>query len=585
MSIDLIKTEGVFTTGSRNVEITGVTPAAIGDATIVHVDGFYLPVQAVDWIGTNLRLLDNWAGAGGTYDVLIYNTNEGLANLVRRLRESINDVSTLNLAFKELLTSTDPTITIELDNGDIVEVVPWGYIRDTAQAELDQFLLDNQNAITRTEVEKELKRNASLYADFTQDEAVVSAGLSKVASGVADAITMTNPDGITGIGADGRIYYSGVGNVPIVYNGEGVCQGLQTAPTSTNLLRWSEDFTQSDWSGGVLTAVLISDSSAPLGFYYGLTESTAASSQTITQRYTANDSGVFSAKVCIDAEGRTKSRLNLRASTGESARVNIDFTDGSLASNAYSGATLIDTSVVRLSGGFYEVTLVAGFSSFSHIDTQIQALEASSGIGAGGSYTGDGRVALKVCYADLFKGYPVPHIKTEGSQVTRGQVGANSGALGSALNDNQGTLYWEGVIQDSTDVRGIACLGAVGSEVNNCISLLQRTQSSSVQLIIRSDGAVTQQTFGSSVINSFNKIAVTYDFGNSVAYASINGSDAVQITINSKPSGFTGDNIALILGKYRRLADPQQIQQCGKATYSPKLITPAELKALTTLED
>ena len=189
-----------------------------------------------------------------------------------------------------------------------------------------------------------------------------------------------------------------------------------------------------------------------------------------------------------------------------------------------------------------------------------------------------------VTFAQLEDGpEPTAYIPTAGAAATRVDE-LNRKTLTGLFNNQRGTLYWSGYINDNADVRGVVGLcDAVDSKLN-VVSFIHRMPSRNVQFVCLSDnGSSSLIVIGNSLAGVLNKVALTYNFDTLKGFASINGAAAVEIDIVSKPTDFSAANNPLTLGRYRRSNDPQQNQICSEVMYIPSDVTPSELAALTGL--
>jgi hypothetical protein len=420
--------------------------------------------------------------------------------------------------------------------------------------------------------EEKLKRDAAFYADFTQDDAIVSSGLSKVASGVASAITLTNPDGITGIGADGNVYDSGVGNVPIVYDENGVCQGLQVAPSSTNEWLWSEDITQTSWNKAGATAT----------DFEALTESSNNEVHRVDQSISVTSQGdLWSFHGEFKPNGRSVVQFVIGSNIFPTTYANFDLENGIVSA---SGSGIEKLNIKQRADGWYycEVTLIATAGSGGlGVSWLIQNSPTASRFS---SYQGDGVSGIKMRYLQSEQGYPTPYIKTEASQVTRGDVTA-SRQLTDILNSDRGSLYWAGVIPKQSDVAGIVAIGHSGTSIESAVTIIQRNDET-LDFIIRTDGGTGSDTIATNIpfnVDDYNKIAFTYDFTTLIGQLSVNGVTYAVDSLVAKPSLFSGGNMSIIFGKYRRVDDPQFKLKTKECAYSSALLNQNQLNALTNL--
>lgn len=566
--------------GSRNMTVTDGDIRLISPMSLVFVGNpiMVARVESVEVSNNRLVLSKPWPYPQQQNVRMIAEPSESMvvaaANMLSEATEVTSKarkdgIATLD-ALKEVLTSTSSTVTVSTLEGDI-DVKPWGRIKADVENEWEDIKQPIEAKISQLDVMEKVKRDATFYADFTNGEYIERKGLAgPLRQTFSSLINYTCPDPATGETPIGTIESVGA-NEPRLVSREGKSQGLLVEPASTNEIinsRWLNVTANSSPDNWVLTDIGDGEMSV-------------------------EDGSVGNKKVLFSSNGESRiffsQGLNFVQNEIYTISVYVEIlTEGISYNNIFRTSATTDLGAVYLLGS-EEVgindELPVGRHRLEIVCNPTQTFTTGIRMGLGTNTSIEGRVLMEA--PQFEKGYLTSYIPTEGSAVTRGQSSANSTLMNGKINDDLGTLYWEGVVTDRTDARGLIALGSISTATNNNVSVLIR-QSETAQLFIGSDGGGTQTSItpvrGFS-FNKVNKIAITYDFNSLIAFASINGSSPQQITINSKPSNFSDENNTLILGKFRRLADVQQGQSCSQSLYLPYALSPTELSALTTLED
>lgn len=409
-----------FTNGSKTV--SGVTLAqgtlnkfAPGTRVVVGVNPVINEVGANKQLSADSFELDiAWELPTGTYSFFANMTSEGLWSAVQQIRGNAQALQAYESGFNELLTSTASSVNI---NG--VDVVPFGYLVQQGQASIDTFINNNQTRLDRLRAMEKLERDAVFLGKFTEDRVVKSVGLSKVATSVADGITYTSPDGVTGIAADGTIQTAGVNQPPIVYDPEtGECLGLQSTPAGTALSLFSQDLTRGVWSRSSGISYSISSDTSPI--------KGGDTPQTVSASETNNTGYVYQA-----AEGLSEGEVY--STTSVLRLLNITESDLRVAYYDQTNSAFItedsDKKIEKLAGGYIKVT--------SSVACPAGCTSMRFYIHRGLMNAGD---VMNHAGTDFKRGYPAPYIGTEASQLTRDSSFFRANAQGN-VNTNGMTFY------------------------------------------------------------------------------------------------------------------------------------------------
>ena len=215
------------------------------------------------------------------------------------------------------------------------------------------------------------------------------------------------------------------------------CPSLLLEPQSTNLIEYSEDFNNSDWTefNSTVTSNSIISPDGTLNATK-LTEDTSNSTHRIYDTIIVSGTGVtYTQSVFAKSGGNGRYLRMFRGSpTYNYAAFNLD--NGTVAESG--GSNLISAKVEEYPNGWYKCS-----STFT---TQFSSIASYYGIQDGGSdsYTGDGTSSIYIWGAQLEElSYPTSYIPTNGAVATRLADECNSAGTSDTFNDSEGVLFAE----------------------------------------------------------------------------------------------------------------------------------------------
>jgi len=272
----------------------------------------------------------------------------------------------------------------------------------------------------------------------------------------------SSPTGVTRINAQGLIEEVASGENRLNYsllNGEVVgCPHLLLEPSRTNLVQYSEDFSQSAWTKGnssIESDTLIS----PSGILNGstLTDNTANTIHRLRDSVSLSASTDYS--LSIFAKKGTLSNIQLAlintANSNTASRV-FDLENGALGESITIGGTLQDSKITDYGNGWYRCEITAQLGSTPNT-YQITLAPQSSGNSTTGNqvtYDGDGSGNVYLWGAQSEEGsFPTSYIKTTSAAVTRAAETCTGSGDAATFNDSEGVLYAEiaSLANDGTD--------------------------------------------------------------------------------------------------------------------------------------
>ncbi|RLF66470.1 MAG: hypothetical protein DRN30_02070 [Thermoplasmata archaeon] len=189
-------------------------------------------------------------------------------------------------------------------------------------------------------------------------------------------------------------------------------EGLLLEGSSTNLLKWSEDFTQSEWWKGQ-TTIQSNVTTAPDGSETAskLVETTDEQYHVIHQSIEATAGTTYTGSVFVKAAERTKVQVSL-VDESSTHVVQVDLTDGSFTSignvNFYQ--------VTKLANDWYRVSVTWTPDEDTTLWFRIVIVNDNGDI----YYQGDGSSGIYIWGAQLeAKPFPTSYIPTQYTAVTR----------------------------------------------------------------------------------------------------------------------------------------------------------------------
>ena len=385
-------------------------------------------------------------------------------------------------------------------------------------------------------------------------------GNSSATDGVFDRNTTA-----TRVNSAGLIENVAIDMARIDYPNNGSCPHLLFEPQSTNLVAYSEDFSNSSWSKSrsVFTNDIIHSPSGLVNMGSLTEDATANNTHYVRDFLTVVDGVDYTLSVFAKAKERNIICLGDNAAAQSNTGVWFDLINGVILTqrNGYVG------SIKDFGNGIYKCSVTYSASTLrQYIDI---SLSLSDGVNV---YSGDGNSGAYIWGAQLEAlPYATSYIPTNGSAVTRVQDVANNFGDVNTFNSSEGVLF----------VEMAALINSGGYRV---ITISDGTASNRIQVFYDDLGNLRAgvTSLGSSVVSmNYNvditsslKIAFKYKINDFSLW--VNGievlTDVSGITpINLKTLSFdNGTGSAKFEGKIK------QVQVYKEA------LTDAELEYLTT---
>jgi hypothetical protein len=398
------------------------------------------------------------------------------------------------------------------------------------------------------------------------------------------SVLPTNGDGdftFARSGSATRVNQSGLietvgNNVPRLDYSDGGCPSLLLEPQRTNLVTYSEDFSQSDWVEGnssIESDTLIS----PSGLLNGstLTDNTANTIHRLRDSVSLSASTDYG--LSIFAKKGTLSNIQLALiNTGNSntaSRV-FDLENGALGESITVAGTLSDSKITDYGNGWYRCEITAQLNSTPNT-WQVTLATQSSGnttIANQVTYDGDGNGNVHLWGAMLEQGsYTTSYIPTNGSTVTRFAETCNGAGDADTFNDSEGVLYAEisALADDST-----ARYFSLNNGSSNRVRFGYGTSTNSVRLFVVSTTTQVDLTVQLSDTTLFNKFAIKYKANDFAIW--VNGIEVATDTNANTPVGLVQLNLDNCCGSDNFYGNVKDVRVYNNA------LSDSELQALTS---
>jgi len=272
---------------------------------------------------------------------------------------------------------------------------------------------------------------------------------------------------------------------------------LLLEPSRSNLVTYSEDFSQSYWSK--LNSTIISNQAiSPSGNLDAdkLVDNTVDNSHRFIGTGFSTTSVNYTASIFVKKDEIKYAYLRVNDSGGTYISGTFDLQDG-IVTQEENG----DLSIENFGNGWYRIigTAISNANGLSYLELRTSKTPIYS------NYIGNGSDGLYIWGAQLEQGsYPTSYIPTSGSAVTRLADTCNNSGNDQVINSSEGVLYAE-VVGSSNDTVRYSI--SDGSNSNNIYIEL----SSSAVIAVGRLSAVNQfSIFSPQTITNYNKIAIKY---------------------------------------------------------------------------
>ena len=257
--------------------------------------------------------------------------------------------------------------------------------------------------------------------------------MAKTTGNAKDLITFTRASTGTFLGSNGLLQTAAINTPRVEYDANGVAKGLLIEEARTNLVTYSEDFTNASWTK-IGSSVSLNATSSPDGSNTAdlLTENTANSEHSAYVSI-----GVSAATETFSAFVKSNGRdwVCLRVSISGAWQA-LSF---QISTNTFGSTTGWDSyASVDMGNGWYRIT--GTFTNRTNNIVQVQMMDADSSV----VYAGDGTSGIYVWGAQLEAGsFPTSYIPTSGATATRSADIASVSVSEFGYNQAQGSVVVE----------------------------------------------------------------------------------------------------------------------------------------------
>ena len=294
---------------------------------------------------------------------------------------------------------------------------------------------------------------------------------------------------------------------------------LLLEPQSTNLIPYSEDFSNASW---IKTRSSISSNSAisPDGTLNAdkLIEGTSTNTHSTQNNVTIGNVDT-TISVFVKADTRSRVRFILTDLTTGDYRVDLNLNNLSvIENNGGNIGSWTNTSykIENFTNNWYKVSLTATKGAGSQAALSINLLDNSGNH----AYTGDGTSGIYIYGAQLEQNsYATSYIPTQGAISTRNQDIANNSGIGSLIGQTEGTIFLDFKVLSEDEIN--ANIFNTNKNTANAIAVIRTKSTKKIQV----------QTFFNSV--NANYLATnTCDIGDRIKLAFKYKSGDVKFYIN-----------------------------------------------------
>ena len=367
-------------------------------------------------------------------------------------------------------------------------------------------------------------------------------------------------------------------NVPrIDYTGGG-CGKLLLEPQRTNLIQYSEDFSQGYWtkSGSSVVSGFVSPKGDLSAFK--MVESATTGSHIIISPTIIKAASSLDYSFSLFAKKGERDFLAYRIDAGASngCYVCFNLSNGTISTSATlsgTGFTNASAKITLLGSGFYKCSISFNTNTQTIIRV-IKSVQQTTGNPFTYSSTGDGTSGIYIYGASLEQGsYPTSYIPTSGTAVTRVADSASKSGISSLIGQTEGVLFCEVRISDINS-SGFGITLNDGT-FNNRVYIGKASSSPLIYAIISVGGNIITIIGGNYSAADFVKIAVSYKSGETKVF--FNGSQlgATSATAFTLPTltklSFDAGGVAPFYG------------ECQNLMIFQTALTDTELETLTTI--
>lgn len=324
------------------------------------------------------------------------------------------------------------------------------------------------------------------------------------------------------------------GNIPRIDFKDNIKGSLLLEPQRTNLLKYSEDFTNAVWSK-TNTTIISDDTISPSGelnadkfartstsgswMVQSISKGATATTYTTSAFIKKGSDNYFAAR----AQGSYPSRLEIRFSFD---------TEEIFYAQTISAFVLLDYGVENYANDWYRIYFT--YTTDTHTSLQIHFSPRATSGNIDNSDTSSSAYAYIWGAQTELGTYASSYISTGASSVTRLKDTCLNAGNSNLFNDSEGTLFLD-VYDFKSSVNPEITLS--NGSATNRITLVHYPSSNQLRFYITSNNVVQADQFVSYTYSQRNKIALRYKQNDFKAY--INGTQVFSDTSGNTPIGLS----------------------------------------------
>ena len=351
-------------------------------------------------------------------------------------------------------------------------------------------------------------------------------------------------------------------------------------PARTNIITYSEDFSNAAWSKSNST-ITNDNAISPDGTLNAdkLVENNSNSTHFCSGVFVGVDIETYSFSVFAKKlSGDRYLQLSMGNNISGSIAAKFDLDNGVMVYGTTlfgSGYSVGDAKIEQYPNGWYKCSISGNKTNLAGNNyTNIQ-LHSNASVLETNTYTGNGTSGVLLWGAQLEAGsYATSYIPTSGAAVPRAADVANGAGNAQVFNDSEGVLFANMFIEDNIeDNVNISVSGGVHEENTFKFIYLSSTNDFRVELN-RSSISETTVDYSNLSLGQYNKIASSFNASTLKLY--VNGFEINSTPTNALPSGLNqmnfdrADGVAPFYGKAKEIGVYDAV------------LTDAELEALTS---
>ena len=275
---------------------------------------------------------------------------------------------------------------------------------------------------------------------------------------------------------------------------------LLVEPERTNVITYSEDFSQSYWTktGTTVTSGFTSPDGTDNAF--SLIEDTSTGVHLVKPPNSSFTSNIYTLSVFAKYNGRI---LQIASTSTGGHYANFDLLNGVIGN---IGGSTANVTMTEISNGWYRCSM----TTTSNMNTAIINTVQSATSVYQETYTGNGTSGIYIFGAQAeAASYPTSYIKTQGSTVTRNQDEYTKTGISDKINSEEGVLFVEMAALSDDGTNRILTLS--DNSYTNSLRIQYYINTNEIEMRATVGGAIQAlQRVAISNVLEFNKIAFLY---------------------------------------------------------------------------